>query len=360
MAVILKEKKFTNPSDSRLRAGDEAEKQLAFRLQRAFKKREDVFVINDLRIVYDGDAAQIDHLIVSPYGLYIIESKSCYGIIAVNKFNEWSRTYNGKSEGMPSPILQAEEQGRVLKALLIANREVLLGKMLGGIAQRGFAYCPVLGFVAVSDTGMIERDGIVEGLYKSDDVIKAVAGKLDEIKGKADLLSPKFWLTTDVVWWMKVEEAKNVAEFLVMQHQPIPKKLSASQSEGVCSTKVLAVRIENSFVPKVGAMCPKCGVSQLVRKSIKRSDETETDFLACQGYPDSCKALFPLVAVAHQAAPSNETPIPHVSTSNVEGELCPKCGVGKKVRRKGRLGKPDFYGCSNYGKTKCRFQETIT
>jgi len=103
--VILKEKEFTNPSDPRLKAGEEAEKQLAYRLQRAFKKRDDCFVINDLRIVYDGDAAQIDHLVVSPYGLFIIESKSCYGTIAVNEFNEWSRTFNGRPEGMQSPIL---------------------------------------------------------------------------------------------------------------------------------------------------------------------------------------------------------------------------------------------------------------
>ncbi len=357
--MIVKEKEFSNPSDSKLRAGEEAEKQLAFRLQRVFKKRDDVFVINDLRIICDGDVAQIDHLIVSSYGLFIIESKSCYGTITVNKFNEWSRTFNGKPEGMSSPILQAEEQGRVLKELLIANREVLLGKILGGIAQRGFAYCPVLAYVAVSDAGMIDRNVMVDGLFKADDAVKAVANKVDELMKKSDFLSPKFWLTTDTGWRMKNEEAKAIAEFLKTQHQPITRTNSVTKAERTVLPESALVPKEFTFVPKVGAVCPKCNSAKLIRKSIVRTDGTETDFLACQGYPAACKAIFPLVAVAYPVAVSEEAQNEHVSTMNAEGALCPKCGIGKKVRRKGKPGKPDFYGCSSYGKTKCGFQEAI-
>lgn len=82
--MILKEKELANPSDPRLKAGEEAEKQMAFYLQRAFRKRDDCFVINDLRVAYDEDFAQIDHLIISTYGLFIVESKSVHGTISIN------------------------------------------------------------------------------------------------------------------------------------------------------------------------------------------------------------------------------------------------------------------------------------
>lgn len=357
--MILKEKQFTNPSDPRLLAGEEAEKQLAHYLKRAFKKRDDCFVINDLRITHDGETAQIDHLIVSPYGLVIIESKSCHSTIIVDEFNRWARMFNGKPEGMQSPVLQAEEQGKVVKELLRANTERLLGKMLMGSVQRGFGYCPFLVYVSVSNSGIIEQKIDVPELYKADEVAKAITGKLDELKKKSDLLSPKFWLTSADGWRMKLEEAKAVAEFLISQYQSKSQVISEKKNKQELLPEVVLGQIENTFVPKVGAACPECGVAKLIRRSIKRSDGTETDFLACEGYPSSCKAIFPLVAVVRQAMPSYEAQATSATTTSGEGMPCPKCGTGKQVRRKGKTGKPDFLGCSNYRETKCGFMGPI-
>ena len=360
--MILKEKQFTNPSDPRLLAGEEAEKQLAHYMKRAFKKRDDCFVINDLRLTHDGETAQIDHLIVSPYGLVIIESKSCHGTIIVDQFNRWARTFNGKPEGMQSPVLQATEQGKIVKELLRANTETLLSKMLMGSVQKGFGYCPFLIYVAVSDSGIIEQKTAVQELYKADEVAKAITDTLDALKKKTDLLSPKFWLTSEVGWRMKLEEAKTIAEFLVSQHQPKSNISPVETGKEAPLTKAVPPQMKKTFVPKVGAKCPECGVFKLIRKSVLRSDGTETDFLACQGYPSSCKTLFPLVAVVQQRVANYEIQPQVVTTASKfgEGMPCPKCGNGKQVRRKGRNGKPDFLACSNYGKTKCGFTEPLS
>jgi ssDNA-binding Zn-finger/Zn-ribbon topoisomerase 1 len=247
-----------------------------------------------------------------------------------------------------------------LKELLLANKGDLLGKLLGRL-QKGFMYCPVLTYVAVSDTGMIDRNDMVVGLYKADDVVKAVTSKLDDLKNKSSLLSPKFWLSTDVGWCMKLEEAKIVAEFLVNQHEPISKVIPPKKSESIPFAKAASELKRVELTPTIGATCPKCGLANLVSKSIMRADGTETNFLACQNYPVTCKALFPLVAVASQVILANEAHVVSTTTTAiVDEESCPKCGTGKKVRRKGKPGKPDFFACSNYGKTKCRFQESIT
>ena len=103
---------------------------MAFYLQRAFRKRDDCFVINGLQLIHDGDAAWPDHLVVSTYGLFIVESKSVHGTISINQHGDWQRTYNDKVVGIPSPVLQAQEQGRIIKELLRENAEQVLGKIL--------------------------------------------------------------------------------------------------------------------------------------------------------------------------------------------------------------------------------------
>ncbi len=351
--MILKEKIFTNQLDPRLRAGEEAEKQIAFHLQRAFRKRDDCFVINDLRVVYDGDVAQIDHLVVSTYGLFIVESKSVHGTISINQHGDWQRTYNDQITGMPSPVLQAREQGRIIKELLRENAERLRGKVLFGKIQMGFRNCPVCTYVAISDSGIIERGMDVAELFKADVVAGAITKKLDEFASKANIFAPRNLISTDVVWDMTKDEAKAVAEFLLSEHTFSALPAETKQTLAEAKPKSTSMRQpEKTFVPKVGALCPKCGQQKLIRKSINRSDATETDFLACQGYPSFCSALFPLVAVVLRVEPACEVMEIPVAKPVSEGMPCPRCNDGKLIKRKA---KTEFLGCSNY--PKCKFTD---
>lgn len=361
--MILKEKEFTNPSDPRLKAGEEAEKQMAFYLQRSFRKCDDCFVINGLQLIHDGDAAWPDHLIVSTYGLFIVESKSVNGTISINQHGDWQRTYNDKVIGIPSPVLQAQEQGRIIKELLRENAEQVLGKILLGKVQKGFRYCPVCVYVAISDSGIIERGMNIPELLKADVVAGAITKQIADFKSKASLLSPKNLLSTGVVWEMTKLEAQATAELLVSKHTTHALSVKAEPTLAKDNSKPISMQQpEKTFVPKVGAPCPECGAAKLIRKSVKRSDGTETDFLACQCYPSSCKAIFPLVAIVRKVAPSLEKTQTSVAASIGDGMPCPKCGTGKLARKPGKTGKPDFFGCSNYGKTKgdkCHFMKSI-
>ena len=358
--MILKEKEFTNPSDPRLKAGEDAERQMAHYLQRAFRKRDDCFVINDLRVSHDGDFAWIDHLVVTTYGFFIVESKSAH-VIGINEHGDWQRTYNNESTGMQSPVLQAQEQGRILKELLITNKEKLRGKIFFGKMQKGFKYCPVDVYIAISDNGIIQRGMDIPELFKADAVTGAITEKLAQLKNKANQIFLKNIFSKDVVWEMTKQEAQAAAEFLVSQHTPPAWPIKAEQTIVEANAKPTAMpQPERTFVPKVGALCPECGQQKLIRKSINRSDGTETDYLACQGYPNSCKAIFPLVAVVRQVMSTYEAKETPVVKTIGEETPCPKCGTGKLVRKPGKNGKPDFFGCSNYRKTKCGFMESIT
>lgn len=345
--MILKEKQITNPTDPRLKAGEDAEKQMAFYLSRAFTKEKYCYVISDIRIVHNQNTAQIDHLIVTQYGLFIIESKS--GAVSVNKHNEWTRTYNNKAEGMASPVLQGQRQGEVLKELISENREKLLGKMLLGKIQKGFKYCPVFVYVAISDKGLPPDRGIdIPELLKADLVAQAITSKLKQLKQKNSLLSLS--LNLDVAWDMSAKEAEIVAKFLLNQNKSLIKKSPSLEKKSTTLTQTNTVNPqEKNFAPKVGAVCPQCKNHQLIRKSINRRDGTETDFLACEGYPSKCKAIYALVAVAQTI---NATETERKGTKYKENDDCPNCKTGNLVQRKA---KTEFLGCSNY--PKCRFTD---
>ncbi|MES2637780.1 MAG: NERD domain-containing protein [Pseudomonadota bacterium] len=347
--MILKEKQLTNSQDVKIRAGEEAEKQMAFYLKRAFGKNNDCYVLNDLRIVYGEDTAQIDHLIITPFGLFIIESKSVHGRIIVNKRNEWSRTYNKRVEGMSSPILQAKAQGKVLRELLMENKETLLGKALFGSVQKGFVNCKIFIYAAISDNGMIDREHDVKELFKADQICESIATELDLLKKRNRLLS------SNPVWEINLAETKIVADFLLRNHKPLLNrditKTATSLAESKATPSLSQNNPEKSFVPKVGAICPQCNQLKLVRKSIQRADGTETDFLACSGYPKQCKAIFALVALTKKINETNN--IVDGIQKYKENDDCPICKSGKLKVKINKAKRTEFIGCSEF--PKCRF-----
>ncbi|MFZ2853615.1 MAG: nuclease-related domain-containing protein [Rhodocyclaceae bacterium] len=292
--MIVKEKQFTTATDPRMRAGEEAEKDMAFRLARRFGNDADVHVINDLRIAHEGNTFQIDHLLVTPFGLFIVESKSVHCPVTIKVWDEkrehWSRTFQGKVEGFDSPVLQAEEQGRLLKTFMRANVEQMLGKMIGFV-QKGFGYCPIIPLVAISETGVIDVESgtLHKSVLKADEIAPEIARRITTLRKKANLLN----LSLETGWEMTADEAARVAGFLNSAHQarhsPKPDALPIAKEPAPPASTA------QGSVPRVGAPCPKCVTRKLVRKSVKRSDGTETDFLACAGYPNDCQQIVALV-----------------------------------------------------------------
>ena len=112
--MIIKNKETTSSKHVRQIAGEKQEQDVAFFLRRAYKDDPKVYVFNDLRFEYNDEVAQIDHLILYPYGFVLIESKSITGEVKVNKEQEWTRSYNKQWSGMRSPIKQVELQEKLL------------------------------------------------------------------------------------------------------------------------------------------------------------------------------------------------------------------------------------------------------
>jgi hypothetical protein len=218
--LIIKSKEATTSTDVRQLAGDKQEQDVAFFLRRAYKGHEKVFVFNDLRFEHNDEIAQIDHLILYPYGFVLIESKSITGEIKVNKSEEWARSYKNQWAGIRSPIQQVQLQEKLLRELLFENRSQILPKIFGiGILQGAFGGRCWDQFCAVSSNAIVHRDNmpkdISKKLVKSEFVVDKLA-KLMNI--------PKNIIKRNLIFDSRLEfsfeQMNKIADFLMLQQKP--------------------------------------------------------------------------------------------------------------------------------------------
>ena len=265
--MILKElDPFTGVEPFEL-AGRRAEEQMAFYLKREFAFFENIYVINGLRLEYLDDACQIDHLIVHPWGLTVIESKSVTTEVRINEDGDWSRLFDGVWRGMPSPVNQAELQFKLLKILLDDNADKVLGKLLFLQKRFGGLQCDV--YAAVSDNGILNRPspGTYPQVLKADGVCAAAIRKITGYRSATGVLGfLRYWWRpfnkkSSIVRISK-KETKRTAEYLVSLHRPLVRNIAsapAAQNLAVTSrVLVLPGNLPPDPTPESTAVCGDC------------------------------------------------------------------------------------------------------
>jgi len=205
--VIVKECAEKTSASKFEKAGLQAEKQMAFYLKREFAKDKDIFVFNDLRIIHDGEVAQIDHFVLHKYGFALIESKSITGSVEINKYGEWIRRFDDKPTGMRSPMIQLEMQQKILIKKLETNASKLLGKLI--VLQKHFGGRYYDQIVSISDQGRIVRKQETENVYKADMVAGVLRKKIKQYKREL--------ITGDTLWFNQ-KEMQAMRQFFLDEH----------------------------------------------------------------------------------------------------------------------------------------------
>ncbi len=222
--------------------GKVGEKVVARKLDRLPK--DQYRVLNNVTIPTPKGSSQIDHLVVSIYGIFVIETKNYNGWIYGSEHAEyWTQNIYGNKYQLYNPILQNDGHVRALKRVL-----------------KDYAPLPILPIVAFS-------------------------GKAD-IKVKVE--------EACVVYWSQIHKVINQFE---------EKRLSWSQVNAICDT-VLDAQIEpgretdkqhikdirSAREQKLDAVasgrCPRCGGTLTLRKG------KYGKFYGCSNYPQ-CKYTHP-------------------------------------------------------------------
>lgn len=102
LAVIIFAAWINSPS----RKGKSGERTVAKRLRQGLP--EEYLILNDVYLpLQDGTTTQIDHIIVSQYGIFVIESKTYSGwIFGDEKSPQWTQSIYGKNSHFQNPLRQ--------------------------------------------------------------------------------------------------------------------------------------------------------------------------------------------------------------------------------------------------------------
>lgn len=200
--MIYKELDPFQSDDKFAKTGRAAEEQMAFYFKRFFANDPDILILNGIRLEADGDAAQVDHLVIHSHGLSIVESKSVHGKIQIKDDGQWIRWFGAnQSRGMASPITQARLQEKFFRGILgkASKNEALFEKL------------PIDLYVAISDGGVIiwPPSGHVPSVCKADQVPDKI---IDSNRLKAQ--------APGALELSKVNRER-IAEFLVALNKPL-------------------------------------------------------------------------------------------------------------------------------------------
>lgn len=105
---------------SSLQKGYYNEKQVAYILDRAFGDKQNTLILHDLRLEYNGQVAQIDHLLINSGAIYILESKYFSQKLHIDKKGNWIAKYDHAQYSIPSPVEQNRRHISLLKKILEA------------------------------------------------------------------------------------------------------------------------------------------------------------------------------------------------------------------------------------------------
>lgn len=181
-------------------------------------------MINDFKFSFNDEVAQIDHLIVYPYGFVLIESKSIKGQVKVNQQGEWSRSFNQKWSGIPSPIKQVELQQLLLKELLKHHKVEILGKMLG--IQQGFNGRRWDHLCVVSSDAVIDRKTMPKNVSQKLVKSEFLVDKLKEIMNIKNRLV-RLVNIADTRPYFNQAELDSIGYFIISQHLDGNKQISS-------------------------------------------------------------------------------------------------------------------------------------
>lgn len=207
------------------------EKNTAFKMWLSLDK--DVYRrFHDVIIPASNGTTQIDHLLVSPYGLFIVETKNIKGwIFGSEDQPKWTQSLYGKKYSFQNPIRQTFRQKKILSEYLSLDESVIH---------------TVIYFV-----GDCEFKTKLPG-----NVINSGLGRY--IKQFTDrILSPE-----------KINHVVGALEKHVAESSLTTKDHVRSLRERYSSTTV----------------CPRCGANLVVR-TVKKGSNVGSKFLGCENYP---------------------------------------------------------------------------
>ena len=257
-----------------LRSGRRGEKMVAKDLARL--RRKDYIVINDLMLPSsNGRTSQIDHVVVSTRGIFVIETKNHAGRISGGEHAQyWQQHLSSQSRSLYNPLLQNRSHLRAIRRLLPKMDARLFSSMVifteawrldinaeDIIIERSLLPDKHIKRTLIPELQVKKRwwrpwrRPVVLDEHK---IVMRIDGMLDEIKRRPRIIDRDS--LRDIA--AKLAAANVTDRSARREHTEYAKRTSKDVSADISKGK-----------------CPRCGGQLIVRKSDKG------EFAGCSNYP---------------------------------------------------------------------------
>lgn len=267
------QKKLIDADFKRVEAGYRAEKDNAYYLDFAFEKSKNVLLLHDIRLEHNGRVAQFDHILISRFGIELLETKSSKGTMTINEDGSLTLKNKNYTNTYPNPLEQSKRHALVLREFI--DSHVLLSKrvdIFGGIE--------ISSKVLIHPNTNITNKKLPDGFQRGDSFVSNRNKELDSVGFfKAVTLISKAY---------NIEKAKEIAELLINAHTPVDfdytKKFKLKKADEEIKEDIADIKIQNTQ-----QKCPRCNEGVLVFREAKSKQAKEkyekSIFLGCSRYP---------------------------------------------------------------------------
>lgn len=216
---------------------------------------ENEYLIEDATLHTEDGTTQIDHIIVSTYGIFVIETKNMDGWIFGDsdlRRKEWTQTIYRYSNKFPNPLRQNYGHVKTLESLLdLAGKKIFSIVVFVGDST----------FKTDMPDNVMDKGGFIKWIKGIKLRNQAIFTKA-EVKGIVD----------------KIEDARKKRSFKTNREHV--KHVRNTVAEKKREKKGTTAKKENGN----SAICPRCE-SPLVVREAKKGKNKGGKFLGCSSYP---------------------------------------------------------------------------
>ena len=280
---------------------------MAYYLNVHFGGSRQLVVFHNLKVAHRGLTAQIDHLVLSRWSAYFIETKSVAGAININADGQWARVYGKRYRNMESPLEQSRRHESLLFELMEDRAGEFMGKLFLGMLQTHFSRTiESHHLVAVSVKAKIQGGGkkkvakhirpldqicqfIEENHFKVRDTL--IDRILDDSKTSKYKRSPAF-KRREFAACQKFLQGVDVSQTPLEQVHDVIASVPNQARELEAATEPAPTSPEEEQAPPAQDSppnCPKCG-QPMVLRTAKRGERAGQKFFGCPKYPE-CRGI---------------------------------------------------------------------
>ena len=319
---------------------------------RVFLDRKKYHLLHDLTLPTPNGTTQIDHVLVSPYGVFVIETKNMGGwIFGDAKQPTWTQTFYRKKFRFQNPLRQNYLHVKTIQEVLaLADEQIHSLVVFLGDAK----------FKTPMPDNVI-KGGVVPWVKRkqevllSDEQVKVCIRKLEKQR-----LTPGYKTNKAHIANLNARHGKRGRSRVATTPKPVPATHQREETAGTAPVAANEPVFTRTDLPNVapqdelsGAkdvsgyvrkLCPKCS-NPMVTRVDKRGALEGEHFWGCSAYP-KCHTIEIMEKPAPGSAGAAAVEVSLQPCVKCEGFLVPRIGTRGAMK-----GQP-FLGCSNY--PKCR------